>query len=120
MSQDLHEFENALLASRDAYVDQHNRHVEKAQSQFGRRHVAEKKIDLPTTPPKPKSMGPSVSKVGYVVKLAVRTKRLALDDMFEYTSRKLSELEAKIDAEKAARDAGYPIIGYVYSIEKLT
>ena len=53
-----------------------------------------------------------------VVRVAVRTKRLAPDMEFVHYSSKLSELEAKIDAEKAARKAGYPIIGYVVDIER--
>jgi len=53
-----------------------------------------------------------------VVRLAVRTKRLAPDLEFVHYSDKLSTLEAKIDAEKEARHAGYPIIGYVIDVEK--
>lgn len=55
----------------------------------------------------------------YLVKLGVRKKRIAFDEMFEFESPKLSRLEAQLDAERAARAAGYPIIGYVYSIDRV-
>lgn len=123
---DFQEFEEALLSSRDDFVENHNRSVERAQEQFGKRSISSKKIDLPReapkTPAKRKNESyPGVAyKTGYIVKLAVRKKRISfLDDIFEHRSSKLSKLEAKIDAERAAKDAGYPIIGHVHSIEKL-
>ena len=53
---------------------------------------------------------------GYTVTLAVRLKRLALDEVFVHRSRSISRMEAKIEAEQAARKAGWPIIGYVVDI----
>ncbi|PAU77241.1 hypothetical protein [Halomonas salipaludis] len=58
-------------------------------------------------------------KTGHIVKLAVRTKQLEMDTAFEYHSTSISKLEAQMDAEKAARKAGYPIVGYVIDIQRL-
>lgn len=63
---------------------------------------------------KPQVAAPS----GLVVKLAVRRQRLAMDTVFTYVARTVSRLQAQIEAEKAARAAGWPIIGHVVSIEK--
>jgi hypothetical protein len=124
---DLQAFEEALLSSRDDFVERHNRSVQRAQEQFGKRRVSAKKIDLQQ---KEKNNSPQKTKnntytgvaykTGYIIKLVVREKKMSLlDEVFEYQSPKISELEARIDAEKAAKAAGYPIIGYVQSIEKL-
>lgn len=58
-------------------------------------------------------------KTGHIVRLAVRTKQLEIDTAFEYHSTSISKLEAQMEAEKAARKAGYPIIGYVIDIQRL-
>ncbi|MBB3231939.1 hypothetical protein [Halomonas stenophila] len=124
---ELQAFEEALLSSRDDFVEKHNRSVERAQEQFGERRVATKKINLPQQEPKKspqetkdKAYTGVAYKTGYIIKLVVREKKMSLlDEVFEYQSPKISELEARIDAEKAAKAAGYPIIGYVQSIEKL-
>lgn len=62
---------------------------------------------------KPRVAAPS----GLVVKLAVREKQLAMDTLFTYVADTVSRLQARIEAEKAAQAAGWPIIGYVVSIE---
>ncbi|MDW7748254.1 hypothetical protein [Halomonas sp.] len=124
---DLQAFEEALLSSRDDFVEQHNRSVQRAQEQFGKRRVSAKEIDLPhqvtekaTQQTKGNNYKGAAYKTGYIIKLVVREKKMSLlDEVFEYQSPKISELEARIDAEKAAKAAGYPIIGYVQSIEKL-
>lgn len=124
---DLQELEEALLSSRDKFIGQHNRNVERAQEQFGKRRVAAKKIDLPhqepdKAPRKPRREASDAEgyKTGHVIRLAVRKKKMSLlDEIFEHRSPKISELEARIDAEKAARAAGYPVVAYVHSIEKL-
>ncbi|XKE47001.1 hypothetical protein LG302_07675 [Halomonas organivorans] len=58
-------------------------------------------------------------KTGHIVRLAVRTKQLEMDTAFEYHSTSISKLEAQMEAEKAARKAGYPIIGYVIDIQRI-
>ncbi|SDL53084.1 hypothetical protein SAMN05192555_10557 [Franzmannia pantelleriensis] len=58
-------------------------------------------------------------KTGHIVRLAVRTKQLEMDTAFEYHSTSISKLEAQMEAEKAARKAGYPIVGYVIDIQRL-
>ncbi|WP_133154962.1 hypothetical protein [Billgrantia endophytica] len=58
-------------------------------------------------------------KTGHLVKLAVRTKPLELDSVFEHHSTSISKLEAQLEAEKAAKKAGYPIIGHLIEIQRL-
>ncbi|WP_136067801.1 hypothetical protein [Modicisalibacter radicis] len=58
-------------------------------------------------------------KTGYVVKLAVRNKPLEWDTVFEHQSTSISKLEAQLQAEKAARKAGFRIIGHVIDIKPL-
>lgn len=55
----------------------------------------------------------------HIVKLGVRRKHIALNEIYTFESSKISRLEARLDAEKAAREAGYPIVGYLYSIERV-
>jgi hypothetical protein len=58
-------------------------------------------------------------KTGHLVRLAVRTRKLETDTVFEHRSTSISKLEAQLEAEKAAKQAGYPIIGYVIDIQSL-
>ncbi|MCE8004724.1 hypothetical protein [Billgrantia ethanolica] len=58
-------------------------------------------------------------KTGHLVRLAVRTRKLETDTVFEHRSTSISKLEAQLEAEKAAKQAGYPIIGYVIDIQRL-
>lgn len=125
MSQETNELEEALLSYRNDFISRQNKAVGQAIEQFGKRNVKARKLDIPeTNQPEGKHTVRKASvtdkyKTGYLVRLGVRKKRIAYDEMFEYQSDKLSQLEARLEAEKAARKAGYPIIGYVYSIDKL-
>lgn len=125
MSDDLQALEAALMAQRDEYVERHNNNIDKAKEQHGARNISAKKITLATPQDAPRQEKtkarhlPSFERTGYLIRLGVRKQRLSLDTLFEYTSNKLSELEARIEAEKAAKEAGFPIVGYVHSIEKL-
>lgn len=67
--------------------------------------------------PKPKRPDSAHVKSGFIVKLAVRRKRIDMETIFEHESKSISQLEATIEAEKAARKAGYSIIGHTHSIE---
>lgn len=53
---------------------------------------------------------------GFTVTLAVRMKRLALDELFIHPSQSISRMEAKLEAIQAARKAGWLIVGYVVNI----
>ncbi|GKW50271.1 hypothetical protein [Halomonas sp. NCCP-2165] len=99
MSADLNDFEESIRREIDAFTQPKKPPVPK-----------------PPKPPKPAASG---HRVGYRVKLAVRPRQLALDEVFEYESSSISKLEAQLEAEKAARQAGYPIIGYLIDIERL-
>lgn len=59
------------------------------------------------------------AKTGIRIILAVRTKRLEMDTVFTHESSSISRIEAQMEAEKAARKAGYPIIGHVIAVESL-
>lgn len=50
---------------------------------------------------------------GLTVTLAVRKPGEILDTRFTHRSRSISRLQARLEAEKAARAAGYSIIAYV-------
>lgn len=69
----------------------------------------------PTIKTKPGGSPPQ----GTVVILAVRQKRLQMDTHFTYTSSSISRLEAQLEAEKAAREAGCPIVGFLVDIYPL-
>ncbi|GEK48551.1 hypothetical protein PRZ61_02770 [Halomonas pacifica] len=96
MSADLNDFEESIRREIDAFTQPKK-----------------------TPAPKPSKPAASGHRVGYRVKLAVRPRQLALDEVFEYESSSISKLEAQLEAEKAARRAGYPIIGYLIDIERL-
>lgn len=49
---------------------------------------------------------------GYIIQLAVRNRRLPINEIFSFTSSSISALEAEIEARKAARAAGWRIIAY--------
>ncbi|MEQ6916772.1 hypothetical protein [Halomonas aquatica] len=67
----------------------------------------------------PRSKSAGAPRTGHLVKLAVRTKPLEMDSVFEHLSTSISKVEAQLEAEKAAREAGYPIIGYVIETQRL-
>ncbi|MGP9633719.1 hypothetical protein ACT3R7_11700 [Halomonas sp. AOP43-A1-21] len=56
---------------------------------------------------------PEPNKHVITVKLVVRKRYIAADEYFYHFSERLSELEAEIEAKRAAVAAGYPIFGYV-------
>ncbi|QOR40226.1 hypothetical protein HNO52_18145 [Billgrantia diversa] len=123
---DIQAFEEALLSHRSDFIVKHNREVDKAKEQFGARQVSQKKLSpLPhqanfSTRQKPTETKGVAYKTGYIIRLVVRKKKVSmLDEIFEFESSKISELEARLDAEKAAKAAGYPIIAYTQSITKL-
>lgn len=101
MSDTLDEFEKTMHEEIDAFLSAEPQPAKKATRQ------------------RPPSVPASEIRTGHIVKLAVRTKQLELDTAFEYHSTSISKLEAQLEAEKAARKAGYPIIGYVIDIQRL-
>lgn len=107
MAVDISELERGILREIDAF------------SKPGK--DAAKKVKTTTSRPRPSGVGrEGVSyRTGFRVKLAVRTKQLELDTVFEHVSSSISKLEAQLEAEKAARKAGYPIIGYLIDIQRL-
>ncbi len=66
---------------------------------------------------KPFQSGPA--RRGLRVRLAVRMKQLSTDYIFVFESTSISPLQARIEAERAARDDGWLIVGYVIDYEKM-
>lgn len=123
---DIKAIEEALLSSRNDFIERHNRNIDRAKEQFGARKVSQRKLaplpfqaSVQSEKKEYKETRGVAYKTGHIVKLVVRKKKMSmLDEVFEFESPKISELEARLDAEKAARAAGYPIIAYVKSITK--
>ncbi|ERS91149.1 hypothetical protein [Halomonas sp. PBN3] len=114
METELTEFERQMRREINSFM--HN-------EQQTRRKAATQPPEWPAddaTPAKPQRSKPAgAPKTGHVVKLAVRTKQLEMDTVFEHISSSISKVEAQLEAEKAARKAGYPIIGYVIETTRL-
>ncbi|MCC5884536.1 MAG: hypothetical protein JJU25_18110 [Halomonas sp.] len=113
MSDELSEFEQSVKREIDAFMKPG--------------HAPSAPVELPgSTSPRKKPAKPGVGepsaeayKTGHLVRLAVRTRKLEVDTVFEHRSSSISKLEAQLEAEKAAKQAGYPIIGYVIDIQAL-
>jgi len=114
MDTNLNEFEQQMRREIDAFMD---------NAQETRRKAATAPPQWPSDEPTPakaaRSKPAGAPKTGHLVKLAVRTKPLELDSIFEHVSSSISKIEAQLEAEKAARKAGYPIIGYVVETTRL-
>ncbi|MCK2182826.1 hypothetical protein [Halomonas getboli] len=103
---DLEDFEKSINQEIDAFLEADS------QATKPKNRPAPKK-------PQPPQASASEIRTGHIVKLAVRTKQLELDTVFEHRSTSISKLEAQMEAEKAANKAGYPIIGYVIDIQRV-
>ncbi|WP_240454251.1 hypothetical protein [Halomonas sp. NO4] len=113
MASELSEFEANMRREIDAFLKP------------GKRQ-ARKPSHADTAPTRPARQAPGhaaepaeTRKTGHRVKLAVRKRQLDLDTVFEHRSSSISKLEAQLEAEKAAKKAGYPIIGYLIDIQRL-
>lgn len=91
------EFEEGLRKALQQYEETPK---EKKQRRVAQRHTASKAAP------------------GFVVRLAVRMKNLSMDTIFEHHSKSISKLQARIEAEQAARAEGWLIIGYVIDIKQ--
>ncbi|WP_136246922.1 hypothetical protein [Halomonas borealis] len=108
MSKELADFEKSMHEEIDAFLKSESRPTKPPQA------------TPRSAPQKPSPSTPaSEIKTGHIVKLAVRTKQLEQDTAFEHHSASISRLEAQMEAEKAARQAGYPIIGHVIEIQRV-
>ena len=117
METELSEFERQMRREINAFMDNAQEIRRKAATQPPEwpRETGEeaKKAKAPRSKPA------GAPKTGHLVKLAVRTKQLEMDSVFEHVSSSISKVEAQLEAEKAARKAGYPIIGYVIETTRL-
>ncbi|SEL83653.1 hypothetical protein [Halomonas daqiaonensis] len=116
METELNEFEQQMRREINDFMD---------NEQEARRKAATSPPEWPreagdeAKPKAPRSKPGGAPKTGHLVKLAVRTKQLEMDSVFEHVSSSISKIEAQLEAEKAAREAGYPIIGYVIETQRL-
>lgn len=65
-----------------------------------------------------KRHAPAHNRSVIVVKLAVRKRYIAADEYYYHFSERLSELEAEIDAKRAAVADGYPIFGHTVYVKR--
>ncbi len=114
METELNEFEQQMRREINAFMENEQQTRQKAATS-----PPEWPIEKETVPKAPRSAPSGASKTGHLVKLAVRTKQLEMDTVFEHVSSSISKIEARLEAEKAARKAGYPIIGYVVETRRL-
>ncbi|QTP53273.1 hypothetical protein HNO51_00430 [Billgrantia sulfidoxydans] len=119
MSDELSEFERSIKREIDAFM-------KPGHEPSPARDLLGDKKDEQQSRGKKKSAGTEAAgksaqsyKTGHLVRLAVRTRKLEVDTVFEHRSTSISKLEAQLEAEKAARKAGYPIVGYVIDIQSL-
>ncbi|WP_192036299.1 hypothetical protein [Halomonas sp. YLGW01] len=117
MMSDLSEFEESMRREISAFQDESEKERAKRLAQAAEQTILPSKKPRPTQRPTKQQV--ESYKTGHLVKLAVRTKRLELDTVFEHRSSSISRLEAQMEAEEAAKKAGYPIIGYLIDIERL-
>lgn len=115
METELNEFEQQMRREINAFMD---------NAQETRRKAATTPPEWPadeaaTAKQSQRSKPAGSPRTGHRVKLAVRTKQLEMDTVFEHVSSSISKIEAQLEAEKAARKAGYPIIGYVIETQRL-
>lgn len=116
METELGEFERQMRRDINSFMD---------KAQETRRKAATSAPEWPiedeskAKPKAPRSKPGGSPKTGHRVKLAVRTKQLEMDTVFEHVSSSISKIEAQLEAEKAARKAGYPIIGFVIETTRL-
>lgn len=116
METELSEFERQMRRDINAFMDnaqETRRKAATAPPEWPREAGEEPKAKAPSSKPE------GAPKTGHLVKLAVRTKQLEMDTVFEHVSSSISKVEAQLEAEKAARKAGYPIIGYVIETSRL-
>ncbi len=111
MSDELSEFEQSVKREIDAFMKPGHEPARELPGGKGAKPKAAK----------PTAGGQSAEsyKTGHLVRLAVRTRKLETDTVFEHRSTSISKLEAQLEAEKAAKQAGYPIIGYLIEIRSL-
>ena len=109
MGTELSDFEQNMRREIDAFLKPGKAVAPKADVPKARRREASPSPGQPA----------KALKTGHVVKLAVRTRPLELDTVFEHRSSSISKLEAQLEAEKAAKKAGYPIIGHLIEIQRL-
>lgn len=111
MSDELSEFEQSVKREIDAFMKPGHEPSRELPGSTGAKPPAAK----------PAAGGQSAEsyKTGHLVRLAVRTRKLETDTVFEHRSTSISKLEAQLEAEKAAKQAGYPIIGYLIEIRSL-
>lgn len=114
MNDELSEFERSVRREIDAFMK-----PGKASSPLPTAPADPGKREAPAKARGPGETSADAYRTGHRVRLAVRTRKLEADTVFEHCSTSISKLEAQLEAEKAAKKAGYPIIGHVIDIQSL-
>ncbi|MGM0982282.1 MAG: hypothetical protein ACQEXG_02470 [Pseudomonadota bacterium] len=118
METELSEFEQQMRREINSFMDNEEETRRKAASSTTPPEWPGETGDQ-AKPREQRSKPGGAPKTGHLVKLAVRTKQLEMDSVFEHVSSSISKIEAQLEAEKAAREAGFPIIGYVIETQRL-
>ncbi|NWN83761.1 MAG: hypothetical protein HLX48_12345 [Halomonas sp.] len=119
METELSEFERQMRRDINSFMDKAQETRRKATTSAPEWPIEADDEASKAQPKAPRSKPGGAPKTGHRVKLAVRTKQLEMDTVFEHVSSSISKIEAQLEAEKAARKAGYPIIGYVIETNRL-
>ncbi|KAA0010254.1 hypothetical protein F0A17_17430 [Billgrantia pellis] len=122
MSDELSEFEQSIKREIDAFMKPEKASPTSREPAIGTVGPATKEKGIQEKGGKGKGVARESAKAyrtGHLVRLAVRTKQLETDTVFEHRSTSISKLEAQLEAEKAAKQAGYPIVGYLIDIQSL-
>ncbi|WP_445156507.1 hypothetical protein [Halomonas sp. E14] len=114
MNDELSEFERSVRREIDAFMK-----PGKAATPLPTAPAGTGKREAPVKARGPGETSADAYRTGHLVRLAVRTRKLETDTVFEHRSTSISKLEAQLEAEKAAKKAGYPIIGHVIDIKSL-
>ncbi|MDI6004280.1 MULTISPECIES: hypothetical protein [Cobetia] len=102
----------------DTTIQQFEENMKRELERYVRSSTAPASSTSPGTSPRVRPEAPRARKTttplkGLRVTLGVKQKRLALEEPFTVQTDSISRVEARIQAEKAARKAGWKIISHV-------
>lgn len=93
-------------------IDQFEEQMRRELEKFSTSRSKPNKASRPTRPSRPVINEPTR---GLKITLGVKNRRLAIEEPFTVQTQSISRLEAKIEAERAARKAGWAIVSHVIS-----
>tara|TARA_B100000424_G_scaffold102160_1_gene76879 strand:+ start:5152 stop:5463 length:312 start_codon:yes stop_codon:yes gene_type:complete len=93
-------------------IDQFEEQMRRELEKFSSSRSKPSKASRPTRSSRPEINEPTR---GLKITLGVKKRRLAIEEPFTVQTQSISRLEAKIEAEHAARKAGWNIVSHVIS-----